>query len=297
MELKVKVERVCYPAPSIADTEKGNVWYILATDKGTCKGSLCFRPEPGQLLKLEGKNKPYQGRQEFAFTGGMQDVPISARDQLRYICDRTKGIGMAMELEIWNLWGDRWTKDVAPGIIPRLGGVVYEELRNSIETLETDKEKAEAISWLMGKGATLALASTAFEYWGKQTITMVNADCYVLADLPNFGFQNVDQSVRHAFGITDADNRRIKAAVVYSIGQLTSTGSTVVTWNELVTKSNESLRGMYSALIADCVREMFESGRLRGFPETQSISLGKDYENEVAILAFVSETAEKAALV
>lgn len=286
MELRVKVNRVCYPPEGTE--HDGNVWCIIDTDKGTCKGKICWRPTAGEQLKLDGKRTTYQGRSEFQFTAAMQDVPVTARDQLRYVAERTDGIGPKMEEEIWLTWGEDWMSDVASGVIPRLSGKNYDQFRMGIDAFVLERDKSESIAWLMGKGATILLAQTAWEEWKKTAITVVNTNCYALADLPNFGFQTVDASMRFEFGITDQDPRRIKAATVYAMKQLTDQGSTIVTWNELNHKCTEILKGVYTELVSACVREMFESGVLRAFSETSSIALGRDYENEMAIWDFVN---------
>lgn len=286
--LQAKVDRVAYPSPSPADTEKGQIWYIIITDKGCCKGKVGWRPEPGERLKFEGQWEVYQGRKEFGFKGATQDIPVSARDQLMYVCERSPGVGTAMEMQIWEIWGESWMAEVESGVVSRLSGKTYEDFRGSIDTFVLEKEKAEAISWLMGKGATLGLATAAWDSWDKQTITVVNVDCYRLAELPNYGFTNVDTSMRFKFDIGDQDPRRIKAAVVYCMKQLTERGSTVVTWTELHFRCTEVLKGMYSQLICDCVMEQFKAGTLRAFSDTESLSLGRDYENESDIWKYAT---------
>jgi hypothetical protein len=289
MELRVKVNRVCFPPPSPTDDAKEPVWYILDTDKGTCKGSVAWRPKELELLKLEGNYQPYQGRQEFKFRTAMQDIPIQPQHQLRYIAERTNGVGPSMEAQIWEIWGEDWMEDITPGVITRLSGRVYENVREAIDQFKIDKVKSESIAWLMGKGATLGLATLAWGFWDKQAITVVNTDCYELTNLPNYGFKDVDKSMRYEFGIGDEDPRRIRAAIVYAIKQMTEHGSTIVTWAELSYKCTEVLSGMYTALVCEQVSHMFGTGVLRAFPATESISLGRDYENENAIWRFVND--------
>jgi hypothetical protein len=268
---------------------------VIDTDRGCISGECGWRPKDGEQLKLEGKTGTYQGQPQFKFTGAMIDIPVVPRDQLKYVAERTAGVGPAMEEQIWDVWGADWMTDVAPEIITRLSGKVYKSLREAIDLFVLDKEKSEAMAWLseamawlMGKGATLALSSAAWEKWDKQTISIVQTDCYQLANLPNFGFSNVDNGMRIEFGIGDQDPRRIKAAVVYSMGNLTSQGSTLTTWGELRGKCCEVLRGMYTELISAACSEMFGSGVLRPFAAVSSVALGRDFENENDIWEFVN---------
>ena len=90
MELSVKIMRVCYPPA----TQTGN-WFIFATDKGTAKGKLAFRPRDGEDLILFGEWAVYRGQKEFQFDGGRLNVPSNPRDTLRYCVERTPGMGIA----------------------------------------------------------------------------------------------------------------------------------------------------------------------------------------------------------
>ena len=97
MELKVKVKHVRFPRPSVADDEPGNLWYVIDTDRGCISGECGWRPKDGEQLKLEGKMGTYQGQPQFKFTGAMIDIPVVPRDQLKYVAERTAGVGPAME--------------------------------------------------------------------------------------------------------------------------------------------------------------------------------------------------------
>ena len=286
MQLKVKVERVAYPKPH-ADTSEGAVWRILLTDQGACKGTMSWRPMDGEALILDGRWTAYQGKKEFKFDGAMQDIPISARDQLRYVCERTKGVGFAMETTIWEKYGDNW-QDIEAGEIDRMSDAVYERFRVSMEALTTEKEKSQTIAFLMGKGATVGMATAAWEQWEKQGIGIVNDNCYRLADLPNYGFCHVDTDIRRKFDIGDSDPRRIKAALVYSLRQLSQSGNTVSSWGELRGAVMKHTGGVSLQLVVDCVKEMFGDGTLRGFTKSQSLALGADFQNEKDIWEYVA---------
>ena len=180
MEIRVKVERVFFPR----EGDEGGEWHIIKTDKGVIKGNLSWRPEPKEQLILEGSYGMYQGQREFKFKSARADVPIDAKDQLRYVCEMAMGFGLAMESRIWEAWGEDWMEKAEPGIVKGLKGRKFDLFLASVSDFQLKREKAEAIAWLMSKDATVNLASAAWTHWEKQAIGIVNSDCYRLAELP-----------------------------------------------------------------------------------------------------------------
>ena len=190
-ELKVKVERILYPREG-ADGD----WYIIKTDKGIIKGNMSCRTEPGEMLAIEGTYGTYQGKSEFKFTSARADIPIDARDQLRYVCEITPGFGVAMELKIWEAWGETWAEDVEPGIVKGLKGRKFELLTNSIDNLKLKREESEAVAWLMSVGCSVNMAQAAWTKWEKEAVGIVKSDCDLLAERPQYGFTDVANEIR-----------------------------------------------------------------------------------------------------
>lgn len=274
-KINVTVEEVIYPR-----LNEESSFFVLVTDKGKISGNMSWRPESGERLTVEGAWGAYRGQRTFRFNCATCNVPTSPYDKLVYVCERASGVGHAMQERIWETWGEDWEEKHNADTIPRFNKHVFESFTETLSDVNQDADKANAISWLMSKGGTMALAASAWEEWEKETIGIVNSNCYRLADLPGFGFQNVDKSIRYQFGIEDSDPRRIEAGVVYALKQLTSAGSTVTTWIELRTHTVKLLGGMYQDMICEIVTKMFQDGTLRGFKESQTIALGSDFFNE-----------------
>jgi len=283
-QLVVKVERVLYPKP---DAEGS--WYILQTDAGIAKGDIGWRPAPAERLVLEGDYASWKGRREFKFSTAMPDVPIDMRDQLHYACERTPGFGAALEISIWDRYGEAW-RDIEPDTVPKVGNKLWQRLMLTIQQIDAEVEKSRAIVYLLGKGCTMGMSCAAWDAWEKDTVGKVNSDCYVLADLPHYGFCHVDTSVRHRYEIGDDDPRRLRAVVKYAMKQETSRGSTVVAWTVLLQAAQKHSGGIDGNLVAECVRQMFAEGTLHGFPGSQTIALATDYANELAIWKYVNES-------
>jgi len=284
--LSTTVQRVAYP-PATSESD----WYILITDAGAAKGRMAWRPQDGEALILEGEFTTYKGEKEFSFKSARLNVPTDPRDQLHYVCTRTPGMGAAMEELIWNAAGSDWM-NVKSGAVPRLSGKVYANFQLQLESLREKSVEASVVAALMGKGATINMACAAWEAWKAETLGVVNADPYRLAELANYGFRDVDTKIRQAYGITDADKRRIRAAVVYALRRLTDAGDTLVTWASLYQQAC-GLLGGYEDLISDCTSELFAEGVLKAFAESEGVSLAADWHAESDIWDFVNNKQEK----
>lgn len=285
--IEVKILSILWPRPGM---ENPRNWYRLEcqTDFGAliCVGTIRWRPSENELLLLSGEFEAWKGQRNFKFSEARPNVPANPRAQLSYVVERTRGMGKATEEALWREFGDGWSK-ITPEDAAKLKvrSEVFENFRLQVESLTRDREKCDAISFLIGKGCSNALACAAWEEWESDAVGIVNADCYRLADLRNFGFADVDGRIRLEFGIGDDDPRRIKAAILYAMRQLTASGSTVISWVELI----ESLRAMRIPLdlARDAVGAMFENFTLRGFPASEMIALGFHYDAETAILNYI----------
>ena len=281
-QLSTTVIRVAYPPSTDRDAD----WFILITSSGTCKGKMAWRPQEKEALILDGEWATYHGEREFKFSTARLNIPSNPRDQLHYVCTRTNGLGPAAEELIWAKYGEAW-QDVKSGDVPRLSGKVYERFRLQVETLIEKSEEARVVAALMGKGATINMAQAAWEMWKLETLGVVNANPYRLAELAGYGFRDVDGKIRRAYGIVDDDERRIKSAVVYALRRLTDGGDTVVAWDDLYVQAAGLLRG-HEGLITACTKALFEEGTLKAFAESGGVALASDWRAECAIWEWVN---------
>jgi hypothetical protein len=288
--LCLSVDHVRYPAETV---EHAN-WFIFVGTRSDgsevpCKGNMAWRPRPKERLKLTGIWTTYQGKREFSFKQAALDLPTDSRGLLHYVCELASGVGQALEIQIWEKRGEDWT-NIREGEIPRLNGRVYDNLIRAIERAEGDRAKGAAIAELLKAGCSINMANAAYELWGSDTLGVVMSNPYRLAELPNYGFTNVDGDIRVYYGIGDSDERRIRSAVVYVLRQITSNGSTLVPWDVLQSTCISKLGG-YQNLVVQAVKDMFSEGTLRGFKTSRSIALASDYKNESTIWEFISQEA------
>jgi exodeoxyribonuclease V alpha subunit len=250
---------------------------------------MAWRPKDQEMLVLEGEHSIYQGNREVAFSSARIDVPTHPRDQLRYVCTRTTGLGPAAEALIWNHSGANWM-NIPPGAVPRLHGKLHAEFMLQIEAMMQKSQEAATVAALMGKGCTMNMACKAWSKWGVSTLGVVNADPFRLAELDGYSFRDVDMKVRAQYGIGDDDKRRIRAGVLYSLRRLTDPGDTVVTWDALYRQACGVLCG-YSDLVSECAGELFQEGAIRAFGENgEGVALASDYAAEDAIWTWVESS-------
>ena len=290
MEITATVQRVAYPAPTTV-SDGGEAWFILITDAGVCKGRMLWRPREMEQLVLEGEYSLYRGEKEFAFSSARLNIPSHPRDQLRYVVARTSGIGPTAEIQLWEHAGENW-QNVPEGAIPRLRGRVYQDFKLQIEALLSKSEEARVVAALMGRGATQNMAQKAWATWEGQTLGVVNADCFRLAELEGYGFADVDRQIRREFGIGDSDPRRIRAAVIYALRKLTANGDTVVSWEDLYGHTCGMLCG-FSDEVSEAAGELFREGAIKAFGEGGAgVALASDYQAESAIWEWVQSASE-----
>ena len=281
-KLKIEIESIqtCLP-------KELGAWYVLNTDRGKCTGEIGWEVAEGDILILSGDWTAWRGLKQFKFKSAMPDLPTDPKHQLHYCCKRTNGIGPKLEADIWERLGEHWM-DIKTGDVPKMTDKKLQNFKMSIEALGAETEKVNLIAFLMGKGATLNLATSAWGKWKRDALGIINSNCYNMADLPNYGFKDVDNGIRIQFGITDDDPRRIKAAILYCMKLITKSGSTTAGWSLAFSHVCNTIVGVPHELISTQFEELFKK-ELVPFFNSQNIALERDHENEKIIWEFISK--------
>lgn len=289
-QIAVRIVKVLWPKVNMeavencTESRRGEpVWYILQTDLYIAKGKMTWRPEPNERLLLTGMPTAYQGKMEFKFTEAIPNVPVNERDILKYACELTKGIGPAIEQQIWDARGEQW-RSVLVDDVPALAH--HDRLVNlqaTIDRIGTEIEKTKTIGFILAHRGTLNMAGLAWEEWKTATVSTITDDPYRISDLPHYGFCHVDTSMRHSFGIGDADPRRIRAGLKYAMKQLTERGSTAIDWHMLYATAVKLLGENHASLIVNETKLMRDSGELVMFKESKRMSLAVDFHYERSI--------------
>lgn len=288
MQIEVTVERMLC-------AKKEKKWYFFRAAMGNtsviCKGGMGWEPQVLETLALVGDWVEYRGERHFQFKAAKLTLPLDPRSQLRYVCDRTCGVGPAIEEAIWEARGKEWRK-LERGEIRKMSDAAFNSFREQLQLFDANSEKAEVIAWLENKGCSELMAAAAFETWGNDTAGVVNTDCYRLASLSGFSFRTVDENVRRNFDIADDDPRRIRAAVTYALEQETGDGSTAVDCWRHFSACQKLLPNLSSDMIQEQAREMAENNLVKVFRKYCKISLPVDHLNERIIYEAVSASCD-----
>lgn len=293
MQIIVTMERMLCAKPD-------NKWYFFRALMGgdgvpentvICKGSMGWQPREMEALALVGDFVEYKGERQFQFKGAKLTLPLEPRSQLHYVCNRAHGIGAATEQAIWDARREDW-RNLQRGEVRKMTDSAYDAFREQIDGFETNREKAEIVSWLEDKGCSANMAGDAYEAWGKDTAGLVTADCFRLAQLPGYSFKTVDENIRRNFEIADDDPRRIKSGVEYAMQQETEDGSTAVNCWRHFAACQKLLPNIGDELVVRYVREMKEDGSVYVFTSQNMMALKRDYLNEKMIHEMVGIAAK-----
>lgn len=284
---KISVSRLLYPRDGFG---KQSWCLLMAQDENGQKlvacGMMSSAPSPGERFSVTGKIEIRNGKEQFRFTAYAPIFPTNSRDLLEYVCEMAVGFGTETAKRIWETYGDEWkVSDLTeiPGITRRKAEI----FADAFNACNRRRDETEIMSWLISYGVSRAMRKAAFEKWGIATRSVVASDPYRLAELPHFGFADVDGGIRKQFGIDDADSRRINAAIFYCVGNITQDGNSVFTWETLYRDVYNRLGNVSPDRIVECVRELDGNGTLASFSRSCSFAIRKDYRNEKAIFEYV----------
>ena len=270
--IKVKVQKIAY-------FKADSSWYILNTDRGSALGVVPFEVKIGDYLELEGffRTSTFNGAQEFVFKTALISIPEDSRALLTYAVSLTKGLGTAKEFIIWEQYGENW-KDTEWLDIPGINEEILFDWQDTLKRLEDQKTQTQAISFLLGKEASLTMANAAFKEWKDKTISIVNADCYALAELPHYGFQSIDEKIRLNFGIQDRDIRRVSACILYLMNSMSREDGTRIDRVVLLHKVAELILNV-SDLFEKSISNLITANKIVTLGR-ESFSLYKDWKEE-----------------
>ncbi len=258
-------------------------WYILKTDRGTAKGVVLFEPKENEMLQLEGywQTSKFDGNEEFVFKVALLSIPDDPKALLHYAVELTKGMGEAAEDKIWEAYGDQWLKEKElEGVL----GLTRQARVNWQETLDFLKDhvaQRQAIAFLLSKSCTLNMATGAWKRWREKTISLVSDDCYRLTELPNHGFTSVDAEIRKHFGIKDGDPRRLDAALLYVLIQLTEQNGTLIEAEDAAKELSRIVPDVADRM-SDSITRLIQAKKVAAL-NSNLIALQPDFENESEI--------------
>lgn len=271
--IPVKIEKIRY-------FKKDSSWYILKTDLGMCLGTVPFEVKENDLLQLNGywQLSKFDGKQEFIFKSALMSVPEDSRALLHYAVELTKGLGGTAENRIWGKYQEEWSKSNLSEI-PKITDATRFNWITTLQRLKDQKGQTQAVSFLMAKNCTMNMAVVAWNTWGDKTVSTVMGNCYELTELPYYGFVLVDEKIRPQFGIPDADPRRMEAAIIYTMQQLTESAGSLV---EVETLRNELMK-IFPFDVPETALYQLETKKKIKILSPNVLALQQHWENDIVI--------------
>lgn len=227
------VSRVVHPREPFTDGQPR--FCVLLTSIGKATGMLPFYPEQGMRLKLTGERREWNGELQFRFSRALHDAPADPKALLDYVATIAKGVGPKTAERIWADYGADWQAH-----IDDLKPSVSLALHRTMDALAANKARFDLTVYMVSINGSPRMADAAWAAWGENAAATVEANPYLLATLPGFGFKTVDGDIRKHFKIGDSDIRRATAAIDYALrDMMESSGDSVVSRDALYSRFHE----------------------------------------------------------
>jgi len=244
-----------------------------------------FEPRHGDRLRLVGTwaRSEYSGEDEFIFSRCSICIPTDARAALEYAAEITRGIGPAVRQKIWSEYGEDWRAHPDLDGVGGISETVRAAWRETLRRLEIERAKTDTMGHLLSLGCSMSLAERAWEAWGEGAVGRVTADPYCLTEIPRVGFLTVENAgIPRALGIADDDPRRLRAATLYAMDDITARAGTLVAIEELI---EHPALVRISAAARSAVKGLIDAGALVTMDNVgvECVALKRDYEAERTI--------------
>lgn len=214
----------------------------------TCKGHL--KPSLiGMRLKLDGFAEWNKDRGEWQLVFKKCEVMSTQTREgmIKYLTEEGPNIGETRAEHLVDAFG---TDDNLIEVLAEKPQLVCEKIKGMTPTraeelsawAKAEKENAKFKKELYGLQLTHYLITKLFSKYGKTTAEVLRTDPFRVADeVDGIGFKTASR-IADAVGISGADPRRLRAGVIYTLGELHDAGGhTCIAWDTLVEAAIENL--------------------------------------------------------
>lgn len=155
-----------------------------------------------------------------------------------------KGVGKATAKKIVAKFGLDTLEIIehSPERLEEIGGISGKKAEGIAASVNQRKDLERVMIFLTGHGISPAYAARIFKQYGSDTVEIVSANPYRLADeVYGIGFLTAD-SIAMSMGIAASSIERVKAGIGYVLGQLGNDGHVMVPEEVLFEKASDILR-------------------------------------------------------
>jgi len=280
--LSCTVSRVVHPREPFTDGQPRFV--VLLTSIGKATGMLPFCPAEGTRLKLTGERREWNGELQFRFSRALHDAPVDPYALLKYVATIAKGIGPKTVERIWAQHGADWQTH-----IDAMSPSVSIPLRRTLDALSANKARLELTTYMISIGGSPRMADAAWAAWGEDAAATIEANPYLLANLPGIGFKTVDGDIRRHFKIADGDIRRAVAAIDFAMHDLMEqSGDSVVSRDALYSQFHDL--GLERKIASAAMASLVKSGRIV-FVGMDKLTLSSVVKHEGDLYRYITDNA------
>jgi exodeoxyribonuclease V alpha subunit len=239
LSARIGVKTIPVKCTSIADITEGML--VTAT------GVFCKDPKYGD---------------EFVAETIIAEPPTTTQGIIRYLTSGfIKGVGATTARKLaarfgpmlWDVLNDN------PDMLFQVEGVRKKQIRKLIASWNLQKENNEAMVFLQKFGVGPSTAMRIIKEYGKDTITTVKENPYILAeDVDGIGFKRAD-SIALNMGYAPDGEHRLKAGILFDIKDKSSAKGDMFQWekdllkdtSKLLSVPSEKIKAQKDALVED----------------------------------------------
>jgi len=259
----------------------------------TCTGYLS-NPVEGEILKLAGNfvQNPRYGLQ-LSVTRVERNRPNSLAGIEKYLASGViKGIGARTAKMIVAKFGED-TFDIIenePAKLAQLKGISLKKALAFAESFHAQSDQRRVMLFLQEYGISSTFAMKIFKRYKEETIELVKANPYRLADdIDGIGFKTAD-AIAHKLGISRDAPERISAGVRYCLWEAASEGHTCIPTAQLTHQAAEILYANAEQIDSELIRMQMDRLIIREKVDgDQLVFLSTLYYAEKAVAAKLSE--------
>jgi exodeoxyribonuclease V alpha subunit len=264
----------------------GSVGQLHQGSQVTIKGSWKFHPKFGRQLEAHECTT---------------QLPTNAVGIQKYLSSGLiKGIGPKFAEKLVKTFGEQTLEviDTDPKRLLEVGGIGPGRVTSIINAWQDQKEISRVMVFLRSKDVSPAYAVKIFKTYGNQAIEKVQENPYRLVDdIWGVGFKTADK-IALKMGIEPQSIDRVKAGILYSIGQATETGNLYITLPELKEKTIQALEidaQSNQELLKQALTDLYgqEKVKLISHNEQHYLTLPQFYFSEKGIAQKIVRLQEK----
>ena len=256
-------------------------WYSIV---GTFSGV-----DVGTCLTCDGEWTETKYGKQFTVSSWQEKLPTTLVGMEGYLgSGMISGIGPVMAKRIVKHFGLE-TYQIIDKHIERLSeveGIGKGRIEKIRESWRKHKGIKDVMTFLQGYGISPAYAVKIYKEYGKDSIDKVKENPYALADdIFGIGFKIADQLARK-LGYKKNDLRRIKAGVVFTLGQLADSGHCFSYHDDLVKASAELLEVTEAEVDEALINLTFEQSLQE---ENREYFLPQYYYSEIGVAGHIKK--------